>query len=80
VDWRARAAHATVPRELRTSTLQEASLWTVGVIIACIGGFVVVAVRQGEHSSRGDRAAEILGYGLILIGLGFVFVWLFRLE
>jgi hypothetical protein len=52
----------------------------VGVIIACIGGFVVVAVRQGEHSSRGDRAAEILGYGLILIGLGFVFAWLFRLE
>jgi uncharacterized protein YjeT (DUF2065 family) len=60
------------------STLPDASLWLIGVIVVCIGGFVVIAVRQDDHISRRGRIAEILGYVLVLIGAGFVVDWLVR--
>jgi hypothetical protein len=44
-------------------------MWLAGVIVACIGGYIVVAVRQDNHAGR-RRLPEILGYVMILIGIG----------
>jgi uncharacterized protein YjeT (DUF2065 family) len=65
-------------RETGASTLPDASLWLIGLITACIGGFVVIAVRQDDRPSRRARVAEIMGYVLVLIGAGFVIDWLVR--
>jgi len=45
-------------------------MWLAGVITACVGGYIVVAVRQGESRVLKNRLAEIFGYLLIFIGLG----------
>ena len=49
----------------------SAAMWLIGVIIACIGGYVVVAARQDVGRSPRRRMAEIRGYLLIFGGLGF---------
>ena len=49
----------------------DASMRLVGIIIVCIGGYVIAAVRQDGHRSRKSRLAELLGYLLILGGGGF---------
>ena len=54
-----------------------AAMWLVGVIIACIGGYVVVSTRQDERSPR-RRIAGMLGYLLILGGLGFFVAGIIR--
>lgn len=68
-----------LPQNGKTSTLRgiSASMWLIGVVIACIGGYIVVAVRQGRRTSR-SRLAEILGYLLIASGLVFFIVGIIR--
>jgi hypothetical protein len=56
----------------------RAAMWLIGVIIACIGGYVVVAVRQNEHRSTRRNMAEILGYLLIFGGLAYFVVGIIR--
>jgi hypothetical protein len=51
----------------------SASMGLAGVVIACIGGYVVVAVRQDRRTRR-NRVAEILGYLLVFGGLVFFIV------
>ena len=58
----------------------DTSMRLVGIIIACIGGYTVAAVRlDGRRSSR-SRWAEILGYVLILSGSGFFIAGLIRAD
>ena len=58
----------------------SAAMWLIGVIIACIGGYVVVTVRQDQRRSRRRRMAETLGYRLIFGGLGFFAAGMIRSE
>jgi hypothetical protein len=46
--------------------------------MVCIGGYIVVAVRQDAHRSRRSRLAEILGYLLIFSGIGVFVAWIIR--
>jgi len=55
-----------------------ASIRLVGIIIVCIGGYVIAAVRHDGHRSWKSRLAELLGYVLILIGGAFFFIGLIR--
>jgi hypothetical protein len=56
----------------------HAAMWLIGVVIACIGGYVVVAVRQDKHRSPRRHIAEILGYVLIFGGLGYFVAGIIR--
>jgi uncharacterized membrane protein YfcA len=58
----------------------SAAMWLIGVIIACIGGYVVVTVRQDQRRSRRRRMAETLGCRLIFGGLGFFAAGMIRSE
>jgi hypothetical protein len=56
----------------------DTSMRLLGIIIACIGGCTVAAVRLDGHRSSRSRWAEILGYVLILSGGGFFIAELIR--
>jgi hypothetical protein len=56
----------------------DASMQVVGIIVVCVGGYIVAAVRQDTRRSRRRRLAEILGYLLILSGSGFFIAGLIR--
>jgi sulfite exporter TauE/SafE len=53
-------------------------MWLAGVIIGCVGGYIVVAVRQDERGPLKSRLAGILGYLLIVVGLGLFIAGMWR--
>jgi hypothetical protein len=50
------------------------------VVIACIGGYAIIAGRQDRRRTAKRRVAEILGYLLIFSGLAFFILGLTRSE